>query len=253
MLTASVSGDIFASASSKQILTAIRFAAFTNSDGTNESATTPKRDVLAIINNYTGDRLHFGLAIEKARAAYPNMNITSVVVSDDVSLINRPSMVGARGLAGNILVCKILGAAAARGMGLDELKKLGDSVVENLASVGMGMEHCHVPGRKGYKEADDAELDPETAKLRECEIGMGLHNEPGVRKAEIESPEKLIDEMVGMVLSSKDGGFVNNGDEVVLFMNNLGGMSLLEMSALVDETLGALGESSFWSFTLFEY
>lgn len=174
MLTASVSGDIFASASSKQILNTIHFAALTSSDRNNELNPKPKRDVLAIINNYTGDRLHFGLAIEKARAVHPSLNIQSVVVSDDISLIDRPSMVGARGLAGNIIVCKILGAAAARGQTLDEVKALGDAVVANLASVGMGMEHCHVPGRKATGDDHEDGEDSKPLGARECEIGMGL-------------------------------------------------------------------------------
>ncbi|KAK1228938.1 hypothetical protein PQX77_008031, partial [Marasmius sp. AFHP31] len=121
MLTASVSGDIFASPSAKSIGTTIQLAA-------HEEKETAKKDVLAIINNYTGDRLNFGLAIEKARAS--GINVESVVVADDVSLLrsDTSSVVGPRGLAGNILVCKILGAAAERGMSLKDIKELGDAV-----------------------------------------------------------------------------------------------------------------------------
>ena len=106
MLTASVSGDIFASPSAKQILSAISFAAFAG-------CMTQPRDVLVIINNYTGDRLNFGLAIEQARSRFPNLNITHVLNADDISLLPQTgsgTLVGPRGLAGNILVCKVLGA-----------------------------------------------------------------------------------------------------------------------------------------------
>lgn len=244
MLTVSVSGDIFASPSTKQILAAIQFAAFAGQEPSFAEKPQKNRDVLAVINNYTGDRLHFGVAMEKARAANPDLNIMSVVVSDDISLINRPSMVGARGLAGNILVCKVLGAAAERGWGLEKLKRLGDSVVANLASVGVGLDHCHVPGRKVLEDTDAMDEDNRPLGGRECEIGMGLHNEPGVKKVKIESSEALIGDLVELVLSSKEGGFVRHAgkaDEVVLFVNNLGGISLLEMGAVVDETLTQLG------------
>ena len=102
LLSACVSGDVFASPSASQILTCIKLAV----------AVQKTTDVLLVINNYTGDRLNFGLAAERAKAEIPGANIESVVVADDVSLLSKPSLVGARGLAGNILVCKVLGAAA---------------------------------------------------------------------------------------------------------------------------------------------
>ncbi|ESK86590.1 dihydroxyacetone kinase [Moniliophthora roreri MCA 2997] len=222
MLTASVSGDIFASPSAKQVLNTLNLAA----------TSTPPRDVLVIINNYTGDRLNFGLAIEKARGA--GTRVESVVVADDVSLLGQSEeagVVGARGLGGNILVCKILGALAERGAALDVMKRVGDAVVGNLRSIGVGLGHCHVPGRGSVKE----ELNE-----YECELGLGLHNEPGVRRMKVpRKPEELIGEMVDKVVNSSTG-FVGEQDGVVLFVNNLGGMSQLEMGAVVRDTLEQL-------------
>ena len=107
MLTASVSGDIFASPSAKQILSAISFAAFAG-------CMTQPRDVLVVINNYTGDWLNFGLAIEpEARSRFLNLNITHVLDADDTSLLPQTGsgmLVGPRGLAGNSLIYKVLGA-----------------------------------------------------------------------------------------------------------------------------------------------
>lgn len=218
MLSASVSGDIFASPSAKQILAAIRFA-----------AGAKPRDVLVIINNYTGDRLNFGLAIEKARVE--GLRVDSVVVADDVSSVRSDSLVGPRGLAGNILVCKILGALAEQGADLDLLKTVGEALVHNLFSIGVGLEHCHVPGRA--KET----VPPLGEDV--CEIGLGLHNEPGVRKHKLDSAEDLIRNMLNLIIQSKDR--IHEDDEVVLFMNNLGGISQLEMGALLDEVLEQLG------------
>lgn len=252
MLTASVSGDIFASPSTKQILHTIQLASGSSSLQSPSKTRTDSRgslkDVLVIINNYTGDRLNFGLAIEKALASMP-IKIESVVVADDVSLLHSTSsLVGPRGLAGNILVCKILGAFAERGAPLAYVKQLGDAVVHNLASVGVGLEHCHVPGRAAWGAGADQGM---IMGQDECEIGLGLHNEPGVTRKTMESPSAVIQEMLNLILHSKDNGegrFLNAqagaeaGDDVVLFVNNLGGMSQLEMGAVLDEVLAQLGQ-----------
>ncbi|TFK71157.1 Dak1-domain-containing protein [Pluteus cervinus] len=243
MLAASVSGDIFASPSAKQILTTIDLAMHTPPLPTSVGAEVSQRDVLIIINNYTGDRLNFGLAVEKSRSTYPKCQIASVVVADDVSLLDSAGLVGPRGLAGNILVCKILGAFAEMGAGLDEVKQMGDAVVNNLASVGVGLEHCHVPGRS---------VSPANGGLgaNECEVGLGLHNEPGANKVGLDGAEELVRKMLALILESRKtvdgaGDFVRQDltgrkDDVILFLNNLGGMSQLEMGALVEVVLAQL-------------
>lgn len=232
MLAASVSGEIFASPSAAQLLTTIELAL--------RSAPHPNTAVLVICNNYTGDRLNFGLALTRARAKFPNLKIDIVINSDDVSLLHTNSLLGPRGLGGNILTCKILGAAAAAGRSFEELKQLGEAVVGQLASIGVGLEHCHVPGRS-------TELMRDTALAENTyEIGMGLHNEPGARKGTVSSPEDLVSEMLGAILQSRSKDFVRVGidatetDEVVLFVNNLGGLSQLEQCAVVDEALTQL-------------
>lgn len=214
MLTASVSGDIFASPSAKQILSAISFAAFAGLPPPLSETTRP-RDVLVIINNYTGDRLNFGLAIERARARYPNLNIVSVLNADDVSLLPQATndsreqpIVGPRGLAGNVLVCKILGAYTtfgAKGVStgsqrptLVRTKGLGDALVANLRSIGAALGHCHVPGRNAHSGT-------EIIELGSVELGLGLHNEPGVRRESLSSPTWFVSEMIRMILTSGSG------------------------------------------------
>lgn len=173
MLTASVSGDIFASPSAKQILNAVLLAAFAGFPPPSDPKTARPRDVLVIINNYTGDRLNFGLAIERARARYPNLNIASVLNADDVSLLPQAAtkdgqeqpIVGPRGLAGNILVCKMLGAYTtfgAKGISTESqqptfvrAKRLGDALAANLRSIGAALGHCHVPGRNAHSGVHD--------------------------------------------------------------------------------------------------
>jgi dihydroxyacetone kinase len=232
MLSACVSGEIFASPSSKQILHTIRVAASPS------EAPSKKCDVLVIINNYTGDRLNFGLAIEKAKVLYPDVNIASVVVSDDVSLLDSPTTqaVGPRGLAGNILVCKLLGALAQTGADLETVKLYGDVVVSDLSSIGVTLEHCHVPGR-----APNAELMPDG----ECEVGLGLHNEAGVSRRKMDGVQGVIQEMIEMIVNSKteSSSIIGREDDLVLFVNNLGGVSQLEMGAILSDVVDELGSS----------
>ncbi|KAF5346822.1 hypothetical protein D9756_010568 [Leucocoprinus leucothites] len=240
MLTACVSGEIFASPSSKQILNTIRLAAFGSvPDSQLSTKEEDKRNVLVVMNNYTGDRLNFGLAIEKARVLFPEIDLASVVVADDVSLLHSPTTqaVGPRGLAGNILVCKLLGALAHTGVSLSTCKVYGDAVVSNLSSIGVALEHCHVPGRAQGEGLKPLEED-------ECEVGLGLHNEAGVHRRKMGYDVRgVIEEMVGMMLERNVDGerFVTGeDDETVLFVNNLGGVSQLEMGALLADLVTTL-------------
>lgn len=264
MLTASVSGDIFASPSAKQILTAIELTLLASVPGALNQGTDLRlekdlKQVLLIINNYTGDRLNFGLALTRARSLYPHLAIDSVVVADDVSLLKSQSgsLVGPRGLAGNILVCKVLGAYVQTGAQLGDVKRMGDAIVGALRSVGVGLEHCHVPGRKSEGSAEEGDAETQVGeKGGRCEVGMGLHNEPGVRRGMFGSAEGLVGEMLDLILTSglsekgteaeveeeaeefvRIGKTAEETDEVVLFINNLGGMSQLEMGALVEDAV----------------
>lgn len=245
MLTASVSGDIFASPSASQVFTAIQLAVAS----CKVAEHSDKKEVLLIINNYTGDRLNFGLGAERASTLL-GAHVESVIVADDVSLLDQdpPSLVGPRGLGANILVCKLLGAAAESGLTLGELKCLGDAVVDSLGSIGVGLGHCHVPGRP---KGDDGNL-----KDGECELGLGLHNEPGARRMQIGNADDLVRAMLKQILDcgakrsrlhisergavKPDSEFVHPGDDVVLYLNNLGGISQLEMGAMADEVLSQL-------------
>jgi dihydroxyacetone kinase len=234
MLSAAVSGDIFASPSASQILTCIDLALH-NSSG----AESQPKEVLLIVNNYTGDRLNFGLAAEKARSK--GICVETVLVADDVAVgRDRGGRVGRRGLAGNILVCKILGAAAERGVALNLLVELGNAITKNLASIAVSLDHCHVPGR----DKDPMKWDklPESS----CELGMGLHNEPGARRLEQRpEPEELVSQMLNFIINDKDQdrSYVkfSKGDQVIVFVNNQGGISQLELGAAVDEITKQLG------------
>ncbi|KIJ53501.1 hypothetical protein M422DRAFT_58449 [Sphaerobolus stellatus SS14] len=239
MIRSAVSGDIFASPSAPQIRNAIDLALSVSG----HSETEPK-EVLLVVNNYTGDRLNFGLAGETIRSR--GINVTTVTVADDVAVGRTPlGAVGRRGLAGYIFVSKALGAAAERSFPLKTVESLGNAIVENLASIGISLDHCHVPG-KG-KNAGDWDKLPEEA----CELGLGLHNERGAKRLDqTPEPREMVQMMLDLLLNPNDNerSFVRfsgtSEEETILFLNNLGGLSQLEMGAIVDEVFVRLEEQN---------
>lgn len=122
-------------------------------------------------------------------------------------------------------------------MDFNPMVKLGRSMSSNMASVCMALEHCHVPGRSGEWSQIGA---------GRCEIGLGLHNETGVFNVEQPEADVLIRQMLDLMLRQDDPerSFVKfkDGDELILFVNNQGGLSPLELGAVVDEALTQLEE-----------
>ncbi|KAI6584559.1 hypothetical protein MCOR12_010497 [Pyricularia oryzae] len=230
LLSAAVAGTIFASPSTEQVRTAItsRVEVGARADG---------GGVLITVMNYTGDILNFGVAAEKARAA--GINVEMVVIGDDVGVGRaKGGKVGRRGIAGTVLVDKIAGALAARGANLSEVTHVARLVASNVASIGASLEHVHVPGRKAADQED-------TLAEGEVEIGMGIHNEPGSgREKDLELPA-LVERMLAQLLDQKDADRaytqVGSGDKFVLLVNNLGGVSVLEMGGITAEVAKQLG------------
>ncbi|KAI9353208.1 Dak1-domain-containing protein [Zopfochytrium polystomum] len=228
ILSAAVPGDVFASPSAKQVRGAI--AAVPSDVGT-----------VLVVTNYTGDNLHFGLACQQARASGID-NIAMVMVTDDVAVTrSRGELVGRRALAGCIVVSKIVGAAAAAGLGFHEVVAIGEATNASLGSIAATLDHAHVPGRAGASEGH--------GKLPDglCELGLGLHNEPGVFTLTPAPPTAvLVDKMLDLILDRDDPerGFYEweAGDAMVLLVNNMGGLSVLECCAFVDESVAALAK-----------
>ncbi|KAF5024881.1 hypothetical protein F66182_3039 [Fusarium sp. NRRL 66182] len=221
MLSAAVAGTIFASPSAEQVRTAIM------------SRVDTSKGVLVTVMNYTGDVLNFGMAVEKAKAA--GLDVEMVVVGDDVGVGRaKAGKVGRRGIAGTVLVHKISGALAAQGKPLDQVAKYAQLAADNLVSVGASLEHVHVPGRKVDSEGSLA--------ADEAELGMGIHNEPGSGREKADLPD-LVGKMLKQLLDTtdKDRAFVNvNSKEVVLLINNLGGVSVLELGGITAEVVSQL-------------
>lgn len=224
LLSAAVAGTIFASPSAEQIRRAIM------------SRVDHEKGILVTVMNYTGDVLNFGMGVEKAKAE--GFNVKMLVVGDDVGVGRaKAGKVGRRGIAGTVLVHKISGALAATGASLDDVYKVARLTAENIVSVGASLEHVHVPGRAPPDPNSD-----EALAAGEVEIGMGIHNEPGSGRAKVELPG-LVKSMLQQLLDLKDAdrAFLNvNSNEVVLLVNNLGGVSVLEMGGITAEVVGQL-------------
>ncbi|KAJ4323674.1 hypothetical protein N0V94_001733 [Neodidymelliopsis sp. IMI 364377] len=221
MLSAAVCGDIFASPSTKQIMAGIR--------------NVPSNEgVVLCITNYTGDMLHFGLAREKGQALGYKVDV--ICMAEDAALGRQKSeKVGRRGLAGNLLVIKLSGAASQKGWAFQRVRKIGELGNSQLVTIGTSLDHCHVPGREAFESVpDDA-----------CVVGMGIHNEPGLRTiSPMPAPEDIIKEMLKYLLDPKDTdrAFVpfSPSDSIVMLVNNFGGLSNLEFDAMVNIALQVL-------------
>ncbi|KAJ5678085.1 Dihydroxyacetone kinase 1 [Penicillium maclennaniae] len=213
---AAVAGTVFASPSAEQI----RRAAI--------DRVPTEAGVLIIPNNYTGDVLNFGMATEKSRAA--GIRTEFFAINDDVSVGRKKSgKVGRRGLSGGVLILKSIGALAEAGGSLDEVYALAQLVNDNMLTIGSSLEHVHIPGR-GVPE--------DTIPPDQIEIGMGIHNEPGSHRDKNELVT-VVSTMLTQMLdeTDPDRAYVSrkSGDDFVLLINNLGGVSPLELSGILDE------------------
>lgn len=201
MLTAAVCGDVFASPSVDAVLAGIL-------------AVTGSAGCLLIVKNYTGDRLNFGLAAERARAF--GLNVSMVVVDDDIALPNLPH---ARGVAGTLFVHKIAGALAEQGAELKTVTKAALQVIEGVMSIGMSLDTCTVPGSPKEDRIPDGQ----------AELGLGIHGEAGVEQVNFKGASHAIEMIVDRLIPS-----IRPGPHVAL-LNNLGSATTLEMSILAKQ------------------
>ncbi len=203
MLTAAVCGDVFASPSVDAVLAGIL-------------AVTGPAGCLLVVKNYTGDRLNFGLAAERARAF--GLKVSMVIVDDDIAL---PDLPQSRGLAGTLFVHKVAGHLAEGGADLAAVTAAALQVIAGAKSIGMSLDTCTVPG--SVKE--------NRIPKGKAELGLGIHGEPGVEQIGFTSAEQAMAAMIAKLAT------VTDDVPYVALLNNLGGASVLEMSVLAYELL----------------
>ena len=198
MLTAAVCGEVFASPSVEAVLAGIL-------------AVTGEAGCLLIVKNYTGDRLNFGLAAERARAL--GRKVEMVVVDDDIAL---PDLPQPRGVAGTLFVHKIAGALAESGADLDTVTTAARNTIAKVVSIGMSLDTCTVPGSPKEDRIAPGKV----------ELGLGIHGEPGVQQVEFSNAVSAMSTVVEKLKQR-----VGTGDCVAL-VNNLGSTTPLEMAVL---------------------
>jgi dihydroxyacetone kinase-like protein len=202
MLDAACPGAVFTSPVPDQMLAATK-------------AVDGGAGVLHIVKNYTGDIMNFELAAEMARAE--GSKVTSIVIADDVAVKDSLYTAGRRGVGATVLAEKIVGAAAEAGADLAAVTALCQKVQDNARSMGMALTSCTVPaaGKPTFDLPDD-----------EMEIGVGIHGEPGRTRMKLASADEITALLATPILDDLP---FRSGDNVLAFVNGMGGTPLVEL------------------------
>jgi phosphoenolpyruvate---glycerone phosphotransferase subunit DhaK len=202
MLDAACPGQVFTSPTPDQMMAAAE-------------AVDSGAGLLFIVKNYEGDVMNFDMAREMC-----GREVETVVTDDDVAVENSLYTTGRRGVAGTLVVEKIVGAAAERGADLKTLKALGDRVNRATRSMGVALTSCTVPAA-GKPTFD---IGP-----GEMEMGVGIHGEPGRRRVPLQGATAIAEEMVAAIA----GDLAAKGN-VLLFVNGFGGTPAMELYLMFD-------------------
>ncbi|MBX9910398.1 MAG: dihydroxyacetone kinase subunit DhaK [Beijerinckiaceae bacterium] len=204
MLDAACPGQVFTSPTPDQMLAAVQ-------------AVDTGAGVLFIVKNYEGDVMNFEMAAEMADAP-----VATVVTDDDVAVPKSTWSTGRRGVAGTMIVEKMVGAAAEQGRDLAALKALGDEVNRRTRSMGVALTSCTVPaaGTPTFELAED-----------EMEMGVGIHGEPGRRRVKLASADAIAEEMMGAILDDLD---LKRGAPCLLLVNGFGGTPAMELYVMAN-------------------
>ncbi|MBI3527875.1 MAG: dihydroxyacetone kinase subunit DhaK [Betaproteobacteria bacterium] len=213
MLDAACPGQVFTSPTPDQMLAA-------------SEAVETGAGVLFIVKNYEGDVMNFDMAREMSGG-----RVETVITNDDVAVDNSTYTTGRRGVAGTLIVEKMIGAAAEEGRDLGALKVLGEKVNARTRSMGVALTSCTVPaaGKPTFELGED-----------EMEMGVGIHGEPGRRRVKLKPADAIVQEMVDAILG--DLGAAAHG-EAILLVNGFGGTPLMELYIMYHAAHGLLAKA----------
>lgn len=181
------------------------------------------KGVLQIIKNYTGDVMNFEMAADLLHA--DGIEVESVIINDDVAVKDSLYTAGRRGVGGTVLAEKITGAAAEAGLGLQEVKAICERVNAQTRTMGAALRPCTVPG------ADKPSFDLPEDKY---ELGIGIHGEPGRKQIDMEPADKIVKRLMEPILTDLP---FKEKDEVLLFVNGMGGTPEIELYILYRKAL----------------
>ena len=208
MLDIACPGHVFTSPTPDQMIAALE-------------AYQPEKGVLFIVKNYSGDVMNFEMAAEMT--SYENK---SLIINDDAAVINSSYTTGKRGVAGTVIIEKVLGNLAETGGNLDQCLSLGQRVNNVSSTMGIALTSCTVPaaGKPTFDIGDD-----------EVEVGVGIHGEPGRRREKIKKANLMVDDMIDAILADlKEKNVQTNSSEVLLLVNGYAGTPLSELYLLFD-------------------
>jgi dihydroxyacetone kinase-like protein len=202
MLDAACPGHVFTSPTPDQMLAAAE-------------AVESGKGVLFIVKNYAGDVMNFEMAAEMLPFEH-----ATVLTSDDVAVVNSTYTTGRRGVAGTVIVEKVVGSLAETGASLADCKALGDKVNRRTASMGVALSSCTVPaaGRPTFELGED-----------ELEMGVGIHGEPGRKREKIRPADQIVADLVAAIVEDLKPA---TGSEVLLMVNGFAGTPLMELYLL---------------------
>jgi dihydroxyacetone kinase-like protein len=202
MLDAACPGAVFTSPTPDQMLAATK-------------KVDSGKGSLHIVKNYTGDVMNFELAADMARGE--GLKVEAVIIDDDVAVKDSTWTAGRRGVGATILAEKICGAAAEAGQSLEQVRDLCRKVNARGRSMGMALTSCTVPhvGKPTFALPED-----------EMEVGVGIHGEPGRKRMKLKSADEIVELLMEPIISDLP---YKSGDEVLMFVNGLGGTPLIEL------------------------
>ncbi|KRL05437.1 dihydroxyacetone kinase subunit DhaK [Liquorilactobacillus oeni DSM 19972] len=215
MLSAAVCGQVFTSPTPDQIYKAIQ-------------AVDQGKGVFLVIKNYSGDVMNFEMA--KDMADVDGIKVKSIIVDDDIAVENSLYTQGKRGVAGTVIMHKLVGAAADQGASLDELEELAKNALPHISTLAVALSAATVPevGKPGFELADD-----------EIEYGVGIHSEPGYRREKIKTSKKLVGELITKLDEQQH---LDPEKQYAVLVNGMGATPLMEQYIFSHDVLDKLAE-----------
>jgi phosphoenolpyruvate---glycerone phosphotransferase subunit DhaK len=216
MLDAACPGHVFTSPTPDQMLAAAE-------------AVHADKGILFIVKNYAGDVMNFEMAAEMLTFEH-----ATVLTSDDCAVINSTYTTGRRGVAGTMIIEKCVGSLAETGASLQACKALGDKVNARTASIGVALTSCTVPaaGRPTFDIAEN-----------ELEMGVGIHGEPGRKRASMRPADELVKEMIEAILADFVAKKLATDGEALLLINGFGATPLMELYLIYNAAAKLLSQN----------
>ena len=207
MLDIACPGHIFTSPTPDQMIAAIDYS-------------QPKNGVLFIVKNYSGDVMNFEMAAEMISSEHK-----TILINDDAAVINSSYTEGRRGVAGTVIVEKVVGGLAEDGGDLESCHRLGEKVNRNCSSIGVALTSCTIPAA-GKTTFDISESD--------IEFGVGIHGEPGRKREKIRDADSIVEDMLQVIYKDfEDKNLaLNASSEVLLLINGFNSTPLSELYLL---------------------